>query len=706
MRPTIRTAALLGALLLSSPALLAQARNWREIPTPPLRQFTIQQPTRVTLPNGMIILLQPDRELPLISGRAMVRGGSRDVPAEKAGLVSIYGDVWRTGGTASRTGDQLDDFLEARAARIETGGGIDSTSISFNVLKEDFAPVFDIFVDLLRNPAFREEKISLSKTQLRTGIARRNDDPMGIAAREATKIAYGIDSPYARTAEYYTVEAVNREDLVQWHKRHVHPNNIILGITGDFDPKTMEQRLRKAFASWQKGPEVAAPKIDFTPPAPAVYVVNKDDVNQSSIRLITLGVRRDNPDYFALDVLNEVLSGGFASRLFSNVRSKKGLAYAVGGGVGSQFDRPGTFILQVGTKSETTGAAIEALQEELTNIVQSPPTQEELNRAREAILNSYVFRFDSKTKLLNEQMVLTFYGYPLDFYSRYRDAVEKVTVEDLRRVAQKYVNRDNMAILVVGREADFEKPLSTFGPVQTIDITIPDAPPGQAKAAPAAGDQAGRAVANRVLTALGGKAKVDAVKSVRQRAKVMMKTPQGEIPITMDAVHVYPDRMYQVLATPMGEMTIVASPQAAFMRGPMGAQDLPGSQRDEQLAEIRRAPFFILQHMDDPDVTFTAAGSERIGEVEAQIVDVNVKGAQVRWYVDPATGRILRSSNRAMTPQGPATQVTDFSDWREVSGVPMAFRRVITVNGEEGGSATAEEIVINPQVDESMFVKP
>ena len=175
-------------------------------------------------------------------------------PASKVGLVGLYGDVWRTGGTKTKTGDQMDDFLEARAAKIETGDGGDSTSISLNCLKGDFDAVFEMYLDLLHNPEFRADKLELAKEQVYTGIARRNDDVSSIVGRESAALAYGKDNPFAREEEFATVAAVQREDLVNWHQQYVYPNNIILGISGDFDPNAMEATLRKAFDSWPKGP--------------------------------------------------------------------------------------------------------------------------------------------------------------------------------------------------------------------------------------------------------------------------------------------------------------------------------------------------------------------------------------------------------------------------------------------------------------------
>ena len=456
-----------------APASHGQATDWKTIQAPLLHAFHPQQPRRVELSNGMVIFLQEDHELPLVRGTAQIRGGSRDEPAEKVGLVQIYGQVWRTGGTKSKTGDQLDDYLEARAAKVETSEGTDSTTVVWTCLKESFDEVFGVFTELLREPDFREDKLSLAQAQLNTQISRRNDQPFQIAFREAAKLVYGADSPYARVPEYATVAAVTRDDLLSWHQRYVYPNNIILGVVGDFDSKAMETRLRVAFESWPKGP--AAPKLQasFKGPKPGIYFVQKDDVTASTVQMVDLGTTRDNPDYYAIDVFNEFFGGGFSSRLFSNIRSKKGLAYAVGGAVGTEFDHPGILRLFLGTKSKTTAAAIDAFNAELDALKTNPAMPEELTKAKESILNSFVFRFDSKEKVMRERMTYEFYGYPADFLEKYRAGIEKVTQQDVARVAHQYIHRNQLAVLIVGKAADFDRSLSSFGPVTTLDISIP-----------------------------------------------------------------------------------------------------------------------------------------------------------------------------------------------------------------------------------------
>ena len=469
-----------------APGLLGQ-EPWTKIPVPPLPAFHPREPKRIVLPNGMIIFLQEDHELPTIDGVARIRGGARSEPAAKVGLMGLYGEVWRTGGSKSQTGDQLDDYLEVRAAKVETGANDDSTTISLSCLKENFNDVFKIFSEVLRAPEFRADKLDLAKREAFDAISRRNDEVSQITHREAIQLAYGPSNPYARIPEYATINAVTRQDLVDWHQTYVHPNNIIIGIVGDFDSAQMESTLRNAFGDWQKGPAAKAPEIHFEPAKPGVYLVKKEDVNQSNIRMIGLGTTRNNPDYYAIEVFNEVLAGGFSSRLVQSIRTAQGLAYSVGGGIGTRFDHPGVLQLAMGTKSTTTVESIQALYNQIDELKTRPIDDAELARGKDAILNTFVFNFDTPDKVLRERMAYEFYGHPADFLERYRTGIEKVTTADVARIIPKYLHKDQLAVLVVGNPADFDKPLSSLGPVKDLNITIPPPPAQMGEAAQPAG---------------------------------------------------------------------------------------------------------------------------------------------------------------------------------------------------------------------------
>jgi len=476
----VLSAAVVGQAAKTTPQTTAPTAPWKKIPIPALPAFHPEQPRRIQLANGMVIFLQEDHELPLITGTARIRGGAVSEPAQKAGLADLFGEVWRTGGTKSQTGDQLDDYLEVRAAKVETEDGPDSTSISWSCLKGDQDDVFRVFVDLLMNPEFRADKLEIAQQGAFDSISRRNDSVGGIAARESARLAYGPDNPYARIEEYATVGAVTRQDLVDWHQKYVHPNNVILGVTGDFDSAAMEAKLRAAFESWPKGPAGAKENFTYATAKPGYYLVPKDDVNQSTIHMVALGTTRDNPDFYAINVFNEAFGGGFSARLFNDIRTKRGLAYGVRGGIGANFGHPGILQFQVGTKSQSTVEAIRAVDEDIADLSVHPVTEAEVKHAQDAILNAFVFRLDSPEKILGERMTYEFYGYPADWLDKYPAEIGKVTAADVKRVAAKYLHRDQLAVLVVGNTKEFDKPLSTLGAVKELDITIPP-PPTAAK---------------------------------------------------------------------------------------------------------------------------------------------------------------------------------------------------------------------------------
>jgi zinc protease len=456
-----------------------QPEPWTKIPIPPLAPFNPEPPKRIQLSNGLVILLEEDHELPFIYGSINMRGGERDVPAAKTGLIGLYGETWRTSGTPTMNGDKLDDLLEAKAAKVETGGDVDSTSVSWSCLTKDEDQVFGIAVDVLEHPSFSDEKLKLAKQQAVAGIIRRNDDAAEIAEREAAMLVYGKNSPYARQPEISTVMAVTVNDLKAWHDKTVTANNIIIAVEGDFDSAAMEKKLRETFESLPRGAAWPKPSGEFPGPVPGVYVVNKADVNQSNVWIVGLGTERRNPDYYALVMMNEIFSGGFGSRLFQEVRTKLGLAYSVSGGYGASYDHPGMFYTAASTKSETTVKATQAMLEEINKLRTEPFTDPELTSGKDQLLNSFIFRYDSKEKVLTEAVTLEFYGYPPDFLARYRAGIEAVTIADLERVAKKYIDPAKMAVLVVGNEQQFDVPLTDLklGTPHPIDITIP-MPPG------------------------------------------------------------------------------------------------------------------------------------------------------------------------------------------------------------------------------------
>ena len=465
---------LLIASLLAIPAW-GQVERVEYLSYPPLPAVTISEPTRVVLDNGLVVILVEDHELPIVSVSARIRTGSRFDPQEKIGLAGLTGSVMRSGGTTTLTGDQMDDYLEGKAASIETNIGITAGTASMHCLIEDFEEVFNVFVEVLRHPRFALEKLAIAKNQVLAGIARQNDNPGGIVNREFTKLVYGAHSPYAYQATYATVERITRIDLLAWHQTYYHPNRMFLGLVGDFKTAEALALVKRVFGKWPKGQEFSNPDVPFqVSTTHRVYYVEKNDMTQAKIRIGHRGLIRKHPDYHPVVITNQILSGSFGARLFSNIRSAKGLAYDVHGGIGFGWDYPATTSFSMSTKTETTQAGIDALIEEVQKIMTTaPPTDEEVESAKASLLNSFVFSVDSPSKVLEKFLTYEYYNYPSDWLIRFQQGIARVSTEQVWHAAQHHIHPERFVILVVGPRKGTASALARYDTVHELDISIP-----------------------------------------------------------------------------------------------------------------------------------------------------------------------------------------------------------------------------------------
>ncbi|MGA1624328.1 MAG: M16 family metallopeptidase [Prochlorothrix sp.] len=447
--------------------------HYTDLTFPPLPEITLPKYERRELANGLVVYLVEDHELPLVQGRAVLRVGDRWEPAAKAGLGSLTGQLMRGGGTQHRSFEDINKFLEDRAASIETSIGTTAGQASFSALTEELEPVLALFAEILREPAFAPDRLDLAKRKIAAGIARRNDDPSSITSREFQKLLYGADSPYAWTVELDTVAAIDRADLVNFYHTYIQPDRLILGISGDFDSATLWSQLEQRFGDWQSTAQPLPP----LPPVQArnpgqLFTVDQPQMTQSYVQLGQLGGRLDSPDYPALSVLNEVLNG-FGGRLYNEVRSRQGLAYSVYSYWRPNYDFPGTFVAGGQTRTETTLPFLRSVRAEITALQDSLTTPEELQFAKDVVLNSFVFGFQSPGQTLGRLMTYEYYGYPADFIFQYQRSIAAVTRADVQRAAQVYLDPERWVTLVVGDVESIADDLQMWGTPQAIDITIP-----------------------------------------------------------------------------------------------------------------------------------------------------------------------------------------------------------------------------------------
>ncbi len=676
----------------------------------PLREVKIPDVVTHTLPNGMRLYMVEDHTLPTISGRALLRAGNLFDPADKIGLADLTGTVMRTGGTASKPGDQLDQELERIAASVETGIGETEAEARFFTLKENLDQVLAIYADVVMHPAFRQDRIDLAKNQTRSMIARRNDDPSGIVGREFANLVYGKDNPYGWQQEYEHVDRLQKSDLEQFYKRYFFPGNLMLAIYGDFSAGEMKKKVEAAFKDWSN----PQPPVPPFPPVKrqskaGVYLVTKDDVNQANVRMGHLGGLFKDDDYPALEVMADILGGGgFRSRLVARVRTKLGYAYAVGASWGANYGHPGVFFAGAGTKSDSTVKAIQAIKEEIERLRKEPVTDAELRTAKDTVLNGFVFNFDTKSKTLNRLLRYEYWEYPKDFLFQYKKKLEGVTKADVQRVAQKYLKPEDLVMVVVGKPADFDSPLASLGqPVTPLDIAIPQPKQEQAQA----DDKslaAGKAVLAKAQKAAGGADKLAALKDVTITAKSQLTGPMGSMSVDQKIRVVYPSTLRQENTLPFGKIEVYTDGKGGWLKAPQGQMPIPGPQLQQAQGEIFRLTETLLLSDRDPTRTVNFVKKERVGDREAEVIEIgSQEGGQVSVYVDAQSGQVLKKRYQGMAMAGPASTVEEvYEDFRETGGLRVPFKTTVYQNEKKFAELVYSEVQYNTGLKAEDLAKP
>lgn len=685
----------------------AKPQHYKNLKYPKLRELQIPEPTRLELANGMIVYLLEDHTLPTINASAMVRTGSRYEPADKVGLASLTGQVMRTGGTTSKTGEEIDQMLERAAASVETFIGSTSGGARLSVLKEDFDMGLGVLADILKNPAFREDKIDLAKVSSRSGISRRNDQVDAIAGREFNRLIYGTTSPYGRLMEYVHVENITRQDLIDFHRKYFLPNAMMLAVWGDFSTAAMKTKIEGAFGDWARG-TLAVPPAPQARMATArtVNFIKKTDVNQSQIYIGHLGGKLNDPESALLNLADKALGGGQASRLFSKIRSEQGLAYAVWSFWGESYDYQGAFSMGGSTKSGTTVAMVKSILKEFEGAVTSGITESELRYAKESFLNSFVFEFDTKAKVINKLMTLEYYGYPKDYYQKQQQAVQNATLKAVNEAMQKRWKPEVLSILVVGNDSEFDAPLSSLGAVRTIDITIPSPPEKIPDATPETLAK-GKELLKKTFAAMGGP-QVATLKDMVTTVKLMQSTPMGDITMDAEMKVVMPNKFATRLKSPMGEMTMVFDGTGGWVQSPMGTQDMPGSLRENFQQQRVSDMHYLLQNFEKADYQIQYLKEEAIEGKPMSVVFIRYTPTNYsfRYYIDAKSGLFARKVAKGTTPSGPADIEENYSDYRPVSGVQIPYKTEASTGGKKVSELTIVSATVNTGIKDDVFKKP
>ncbi len=647
---------------------------------PPLREINIPKPVIVTLSNGIKAYLLENHDLPVVRGTALIRTGNLFDPKDKRGLATLTGITIRSGGTKSMTGDELDEKLENMAASIESEIGESSATSGFSCLSENTDAVLGWFRDVLTTPEFRQDKVDLAKTQMKSEISRRNDDAAGIASREILRILYGPDTPYGGEETYATVNAVSRDDIRAFYQRYYFPANIILALYGDFQTGNMQKKLETAFGSWRVTQDKVPsfPAVDAKPD-PGVFLVKKEDVTQTFFQIGHLGGELNNKDFPALSVAADVLGGGFSSRLFREVRSRLGYAYSISASWDASYDHPGVFLIGGSTKSQTTEETIAAVLKEVDRLRTTEVTDQELSTAKDSALNSLVFAFERPVSTLMRLVTYDYFGYPPDFLNRYQHGLEAVTKADVLRVAKENFNPERFSLVAVGNQNNFGRPLSELNlPVKALDVSMPLDQPVQTTEEKRAGQQ----LLTKALDQVGGAARFNAIQDFLQTEEMQTRANPKKRDATVRFMA--PDTLREEQELEDGSHLIVFSDGKTGWANSNGVTD---DLREEAFPMIavnmsHRLLFILRKLSKNPDQgTYTGHGV-------FEWLDAN--GQPCNLIVDEKTGTILKIRFR----QKGVVEET-FSDWRDVSGMKLPFHADLTQNDKPVAARTTLALKIN-----------
>ncbi len=411
---------------------------------------------RQVLTNGLTLLVVERHSVPIVRISVGINAGNLHEPADKAGLASLVAGLL-TEGAANRTARQISEDIDFIGGSVGASGGGDYVTANLSVLKKDLDLGFELLSDIIVNPSFPDKEIIKKKERIKGGLRSQEDDPGYISSREFKKAVFG-DHPYGRllTGMVETIDSITRDDIVNFHSGYYVPENSIMTVVGDITNEEVERLIQKHLSGWRQGKPAAASRQNMNMTKERKTITIDKDLTQANIILGHTGVSRDNPDYYAVSVMNYILGGGgFSSRLMQNIRDDKGLVYDIS----SYFAADkfgGSFQVELQTKNESANTAIEEALKEIKQIRSSPVAEDELSDAKSFLTGSFPMRIETGARIAGFLVAVEYYGLGNDYIDNYPAYINSVTREDVLRVAKKYLDPENYVLVVV---ADQEKVL-------------------------------------------------------------------------------------------------------------------------------------------------------------------------------------------------------------------------------------------------------
>ena len=408
---------------------------------------------KTVLSNHLIILHSEDNSLPFITLKLLIDGGSRRDPSGEEGLAYLTSEGLLL-GTAAHSLSQINEELDFMGASLNASSGRDYATLNLRVLRKDLDKALDLFMEVLTQPVFPDEEIKREKQKTLGALQAEEDQPDEVADKAFQKALF-LSSPYAHPVNgtKESIPNITREKIMNFYRTWYHPNNFIISVVGDISAAEVKQKISARFEKMQSAEMPDIPFNDAFAKGPETIRINRD-ITQANIIIGNEGISRENPDYYAVSVMNYILGGGgFASRLLEEIRNKRGLAYSVA----SFFDTrkyPGSFQIVLQTKNKSAREAIDIALQQMELIRKEPVSDKELEGAKKYLIGSFPMRIDNQAKLSTFLLLAQYYGLGMDYAEKYPSLIQSVTKEDLLRVAKKYLHPENALFVVVGNLED------------------------------------------------------------------------------------------------------------------------------------------------------------------------------------------------------------------------------------------------------------
>ena len=746
-------ACLQACLLMGTGVASAQTRDWPSERPPrslPARDIKFPPYEIQTLPNGLQVVAVLHHEQPMVSMRLLVGTGSASDPKGKLGVAHLLASLLDQ-GTTTRSAREMNDAIDSIGGAMGAGAGSDLSYVNMVVMKDSFEPGMRMLADMVQHPAFAPEEIDRQRQQSLSFLKVSLDDPEYLANAVFDRLVYGFNGygmPDSGTPA--TMAGLTRSDLLAFHQKYFAPNNAIMAIVGDVTAAEAFDTVRKVFDDWK--PRDVARERFVEPPNSArrVIVIDKPDAVQTEIRVGNIGIRRNDPDYMALNLAVRILGGEGSNRLHQVLRTERALTYGAQADMNTRKDS-GDIAAETNTRSDATGEVVRLIVDEMWRLQRERVSEAELAAAKAYLTGSFPLTIETPDSIALQVLNVMFFGLPLEQLQTFRERVNRVTVDDIERVARFYLKPDAVSVVLVGNASVFVPQLRGVGfgkyetiPIDSLDLLTADfkkggpagrigraeAPPAfpalvlasyqqpDRPVAPVAAEEGAKAKAllDQVIAAKGGLATLRGIKSLKAESSTTMMAPEPPGPggpganvAEVDTITYleYPNRVRVETKAPQGVQIQIYDGEHGWVRDPGGVHEVPDQALQDMAASLKR------------DTVIALLAAER-GELRARILP-DVKDAEgaihhalelsspslepLVLYVDPRTSLISKQAYVVRAPGQPLIEEL-LSDYRLVNGVNVAFTAEVRAGGQPVVKRRLNAITFNAELDPKLFTRP